>query len=1192
MKWRFGQCCCSEGLPASGYFDYYGWWPQANLGYPYDANYYRRGYIELQSNGLYRAPTVLPIQLEVTGTDGGAPTVPYTSHRQEWMLPVNTGDITKEIATTLITSSPMGLTRDPNRCQEVPPMPRNPSVYDEFCWMVRGNNYDHPETDWGSELISETDKIETWGKTTGYAVDAALNKLYITGAYTVDLSVNCLSGLVSVTPGAYLLDIVAEPFTPECGLIVTINNTNAGTDFVGCELDYGTVAKYDGISSFSPAIIITTGQKYLYRHAFAAASAGSALIKIGLSEDAVNWDSTYDGVSGDGAFIHDISVKRIINTSLGNDVVLFDCITGLKSQTFLNTGTTVDGAEIVDWFDSFTPVSHLTSEVSAIAHPSRIGPVPTYSLASPDNALGFPAYRSNLIEYEFDMDLETFVPIATGYDGVETSLCTMMYPDNTLDGLFCANENGLLMYNVFDGQDFQVAVEITKDGGKTFMWSVVGDLPGQSEAPGLGISALFHPAGHVLDDDYTMWPNICDASYRFLLKKNTYMAGSTQSFLHAASPHGYPNVWGLKMNPFYGEPWVEPPYDATDYFTYPRGSLFCYTYPVETTDYFAITRGPISYQEDVEWGTSPITEDVDWYASQEKDCATEEITDNALGGTTAYRNTISPILSASTDEWWTSESVTNERIMFQHIFWMEGPTYKYPEILQKNIWGRILYHDDDGDLAICIIQDSKVSTELHTYYQSEGSTNPNPAGGSSSCGNITLSGYNPILDQTEQINIIPAETVRDEHHIRVLFGSSIGSELTGMRIYGPSDLGWSPDPMMPTPEYPVFCGPMIVQPSERYSGGCMESVRAIYFSAVYANGDEPKAGTLPGREYRGTPGYPDHYRMHAIDANGSGLWTLEAISGYNSQPYGIQSTDRHIFIANFPMCDTRTSSIEHPFNTPEYDSVAFDWAISHDGQIKWPIRTDAHPAYDRATERHPSVALPGLSFDCVKNSSLLRDTPVRHQWLDTNEKWHSFFRYNLVDDVTPVASPSWAAIDNTINGGGTEATVSYNDPRVEALETGFVGFLAYPMYYTSRNRYKTEIIGKTGELDTVLFNWPAFSGSSDLNVWLSFTGLNAIYADAFTTNALYDYTSEYINEAEKIIKYTFQFGRQNEGANTFNLRLVTNPEEQYYTGGIGSGLDIYSCVLYKTCYDCHCDPTDNVWETDLSSNLVNNNWAL
>lgn len=301
--------------------------------------------------------------------------------------------------------------------------------------------------------------------------------------------------------------------------------------------------------------------------------------------------------------------------------------------------------------------------------------------------------------------------------------------------------------------------------------------------------------------------------------------------------------------------------------------------------------------------------------------------------------------------------------------------------------------------------------------------------------------------------------------------------------------------------------------------GIAHENRRVWFEGIYV---------LDGSEWVQTK-----WRMHVTAGNAGGVaWSIDSDEP-SALPDFVQSSDRHIFVKEFPLCDPRMQALND------------NWAITLDGTISWPIRAISSTPGTPDAPRE----LSGIAFDCIKNSVDIPLCPRRDEYPDRLAVW---FENATAIDFDPTEAASYEASRLEMLAASVDA-----DDIELACD---VSALAAPTPQAMM-RYRVLVTAEPGEVTWLLVRWENFHGAGlHAEAWLNLTAKSIA-----TTAGLIDDEVEAISGPRARYVLTLENPDGDFAAGDLVVRLVDGNESEEVSGAAGDGATVAAILVESQC---------------------------
>jgi hypothetical protein len=299
--------------------------------------------------------------------------------------------------------------------------------------------------------------------------------------------------------------------------------------------------------------------------------------------------------------------------------------------------------------------------------------------------------------------------------------------------------------------------------------------------------------------------------------------------------------------------------------------------------------------------------------------------------------------------------------------------------------------------------------------------------------------------------------------------------------------------------------------------------------------------SAPTAESAGTP---SGLRIHYDSA--SNPWTLDSPFG-ERQPVLQQSSDKHLFVSDFWLCDPRMEI------TGGTGRVGYNWVISHEGDWLWPQRVEQQPDDDDLNQNgafsNPAAILhESVAFDCIKDSSLDL-SPELHRHATRTGTWYTQHSEALGTwDLGAHAAYVGDRLELSGNRtGSTQVELSRDDLEVSALM-----------------KLRIMVTAAAAEKDWLLVRWEGFEGTGEhAHVWIDLTnkqisGTTDLNIDAMSVEDIGGGVARYLLTVSNAAG-DFAAGHR------LLLRIVDGDGDDDVTGSDGDGVRLISCIVQRQC---------------------------
>jgi hypothetical protein len=458
-------------------------------------------------------------------------------------------------------------------------------------------------------------------------------------------------------------------------------------------------------------------------------------------------------------------------------------------------------------------------------------------------------------------------------------------------------------------------------------------------------------------------------------------------------------------------------------------------------------------------------------------------------------------------------SSTQDRV----VNWAFPLEYNGPTYITPHCWLGVTLHDASPTRAICIAWEAvETVTVVDTYGESHW--------------------YEGSHETGEKYPTEPLASRTRAYQMRVRYKAPA---TTAVDLFGPVDF-WGPD------EAHIETGASRVR---------WQRVTSVLIAQRPAGVDPPDTCSLTeapvwierlfsSAPTSGSAGTPSGLRLHYDSA--SDPWTLDSPFG-ERQPVLQQSSDKHLFVSDFWLCDPRMEV------TGGTGRVGYNWVISHEGDWLWPQRVEQQPDDDDLNQNgkfsNPAAILhESVAFDCIKDSSLPL-SPELHRHATRTGTWYTQ-NSEALSTWDLGADAAYVGDRLELDGNQTDSAaveLSRDDLEVSGLM-----------------QYRIMVTAAPSEKGWLLVRWEGFQGTGEhAHAWIDLTNkqissTSDLNIDAMSVEDIGGGVARYLLTVSNA-DGDFDAGQR------LVLRVVDDDAENDVTGDDGDGVRLISCIIQRQC---------------------------
>jgi hypothetical protein len=260
-----------------------------------------------------------------------------------------------------------------------------------------------------------------------------------------------------------------------------------------------------------------------------------------------------------------------------------------------------------------------------------------------------------------------------------------------------------------------------------------------------------------------------------------------------------------------------------------------------------------------------------------------------------------------------------------------------------------------------------------------------------------------------------------------------------------------------------------------------------------------------------------------------------------------QSSDKHLFVSDFWLCDPRMEV------TGGTGRVGYNWVISHEGDWLWPQRVEQQPDDDDLNQNgkfsNPAAILhESVAFDCIKDSSLPL-SPELHRHATRTGTWYTQ-NSEALSTWDLGADAAYVGDRLELDGNQTDSAaveLSRDDLEVSGLM-----------------QYRIMVTAAPSEKGWLLVRWEGFQGTGEhAHAWIDLTNkqissTSDLNIDAMSVEDIGGGVARYLLTVSNA-DGDFDAGQR------LVLRVVDDDAENDVTGDDGDGVRLISCIIQRQC---------------------------